>query len=163
MGNRFDSYAKRNARAAASPAGAGTGLTRRQALVGGALVTGAAWTAPALLASTPAWAAASCPGGAVRCGTAQACCPAPVNGNPYTCPTATNVCTAPGEIGGACTNNGAGTSGCRQSSSSSIHCNNAPVNICGGVGAQCDVNDDCAKSAPYCKGSGQQKFCSTSS
>lgn len=142
MSQWFDGYARRSARSSTRGAVSNSGATRRQVLVGGALMTGAAWTAPALLSASPAWAVASCPGDAVRCGTDNHCCPATPTGTAkYTCPTKTNVCTAPGEVGGSCQNNGAGGAGC---AANSVHCNNATPNICGGPGAQCAAGTDCA-------------------
>ena len=178
MSNWFDSYAKRAARSEGS-ASTSEGITRRQALIGGAVATGVMWTAPALLSATPAWAAISCEGNAPRCGsgtitppldgTTGGCCPPPVNGFPYTCPTETNTCTSPGTLGGVCTNQGGGGSGCV----GSVQCGNIKNQtggICGGVNAPCATNSgtgfapDCASSAPYCapKGTGGRLVCSTS-
>lgn len=170
MTSWFDSLAKRSARSADESHGetSSGGLTRRQALLGGALATGVAWTAPALLATQPAWAVASCTGDAPRCtfntvdGLPNGCCPGPVGGIQYTCPVDTRTCTAPGAVGGNCTNGGQGVSGCSNANSSSIACNGVKDNnICGGVGARCNSPADCASSAPFCKGSTKtDKVCS---
>ena len=167
MSNWFDGYAKRAARSEGS-ASASEGITRRQALIGGAVATGVMWTAPALLSATPAWAVGSCPNNAVRCGTAnpttglKPCCPNATD----TCPTATNVCTQQGNVGGACkTETGQGTSGCNNTTGqngSNIACNKGTPNICGGVGSTCVADSDCSPDAPFCKGTTRtNKVCST--
>lgn len=165
MSSWFDGYAKRVARSEGSASASSEGITRRQALIGGAVATGVMWTAPALLSATPAWAAASCLNNAVRCGTAdpatglKPCCPVGTD----TCPTTTNTCTTAGNVGGACTNNGQGVSGCNNTTTSSIACNGVKdKNICGGVGSRCNAPSDCSPDAPFCKGTTtQDKVCST--
>jgi len=165
MSSWFDGYAKRAARSEVSASASTEGITRRQALIGGAVATGVMWTAPALLSATPPPTPASCPNNAVRCGDTgpnglKPCC---LNATD-TCPVETNVCTGQGQLGGLCkTPNGQGTSGCNNTSSTSIACNGVGGNnICGGVGARCNAPSDCSPSAPFCKGTTQQnKVCST--
>lgn len=148
MGNWFDERAKSSARrssndpevAAVQPVSEG-GLSRRDVLKRGGIVAGVAWTAPMLLSVTPAAAAITmCPDGRDPCG--DVCCVEPDNcvdqGD------GTFDCVPPGGIGGDCFNSGQGVSGCTQDANSSIHCNgDKDNNICGGPGAQCQVDAEC--------------------
>lgn len=155
MGTWFDGLAKRSARTAEPES---VGLTRRQVLARGAVVTGVAWTAPMLLTATPAWAVTSCPKkGEVptTCpgGAESICCPAgqgcfKVNGK-FVCDLV---------VGATCGNNGFGTcngglSTCNQA------CNSGRTPICGGAGSTCGNNADCAEgrtcaSSGFCGGVG---------
>ena len=146
MGNWFDGLAKRSARSAqvaGSEAGVSDGgLTRRQVLARGAVVTGVAWTAPMLLAARPANAvgASSCPpnNDFVVCpdGTSKCCPEGEVCG---TFPNGDVDCSIP--LGGVCGNQGQGVDTCNFGRS---RCNQPTGNpaenpsICGGPGAVCD-------------------------
>jgi hypothetical protein len=158
MANWFDERAKASARQ--QPATA-AGLSRRQLIQRGALVTGAAWTAPMLLTATPAWAGAS------QCQGQDVFVMCPPN-------QATGICCAPGKscfinangtyfcdipLGGNCGNAGNGI--CNGGNS---RCNDQHKggNICGGAGADCDLPNTvcfgggvCSTGAnPMCGGAG---------
>jgi hypothetical protein len=144
MGTWFDGLAKRSARhdqESASSSGS-SGLTRRQVIVRGAAVTGAAWTAPVLMSAFTAASAASplncglvngvpttettCPEGQVP---PTKCCPADSN-----CGT-TGLCVTDNTIGGRCTNSGEGQCG---TPTARARCNGKTnPNVCGGNGAGC--------------------------
>lgn len=148
----FDRLAQRTARSSHSRAAAVAeapveeiGLSRRQVLARGAVLTGAAWTAPALLAARPAFAGASIcvPGSSTPvysvCGNgSELCCPegeeCVVNQQ------GDYVCDVP--PGGECTNRGngqcnGGFSRCDQPS------NTARFGICGGPGTACADDSAC--------------------
>lgn len=158
MGTWFDGLAKRSARAEQPDE---AGLTRRQVLARGALVTGAAWTAPMLLSATPAWAVTSCP----QAGDVPAACPG--NAESICCPTGQTcirntgpgreyVCNIP--LGADCGNNGYGTNCNEGRSTCNQACNTGRRPICGGAGATCDDDTDCFQSncgtSGYCGGVG---------
>lgn len=141
MSNWFDGLAKRSARTEASD---GTGLTRRQVLARGAVVTGVAWTAPMLMAVRPAFAGASictdprfpaydvCEDGTAKCCPAGQECVVNRQG--------ANVCDVP--PGGDCTNQGngqcnGGRSRCDQPT------NIKPFGTCGGPGTICFDDSSC--------------------
>lgn len=157
MGSWFDGAAKRAARSAANfeaPAGEADGLTRRQVLARGAVVTGVAWTAPMLMSVRPAFAGASmcepgedysvCPDMVTFL-----CCP-PKQGEPTEClldENNMNVCDIP--PGGVCGNQGEG-----QCNGGRSRCNqpggNPAVNpsICGGPGTVCSDGSVCSPTSP---------------
>ena len=172
MSGWFDRAAKRSAgrTLGSSAAGSQGGTSRRHVIAGGAAAVGTAWAAPVLMGAAPAYAGIStcpdanlCPGKPVTANTV--CCPGPVvpgagtADGQYNCNTGTTPysCTpAPGTVGGLCTNEGQGTSGCV---TNSVKCNGNKkngANICGGPGAQCSSNSDCTNSmvcsGAVCKG-----------
>lgn len=149
MGTWFDKLAKHSAEGSVDgSAEASDGLTRRQVLARGAVVTGAAWTAPMLLSATPAWAVTSCPkkgevptacpGGAesICCPEGQGCFQTGTGHNlSYSCDLV---------VGAVCNNNGFGTcnggaSTCNQA------CNTGRTPVCGGAGSTCRTAADCAE------------------
>lgn len=153
MGSWFDNAAKRSARADAAEEG--TGLSRRQVLARGAVVTGAAWTAPMLLAVRPAFAGMSlCTGKEVfkPCtgGTSMCCLPTEECGPDAS---GTVVCSVP--LGGTCGNQGQGQATCNFGQS---RCNQPGGNpatnpsICGGPGARCDNGEICIATSPCSTG-----------
>lgn len=144
MGTWFDGLAKRSARVEQSDE---AGLTRRQVLARGALVTGAAWTAPMLLTATPAWAAHSCPKAgeaASDCGDGtDKCCPTDERCFKIFKPngTFTYECQLP--VGAPCGNRGFGScNGGRSTCDQACSTDRTP--ICGGPGSTCGGNADCA-------------------
>jgi len=141
----FDQLAKRSARSA-PPATSDSvaGPTRRQVLARGAVVAGAAWTAPMLMGVQPAYAAQSqCTGQDifVMCPTGPGrCCPPG-----QTCfegPPGVYFCQVP--LGASCGNQGFG-----QCNGNTSRCNQPGGNpttnpaICGGPGAVCGPGDVC--------------------
>ena len=173
MTSWFDSYAKRSVLAAA--AASSPGMSRRRFMTSSAVVAGA-WSAP-LLTSSPAYASgvSQCPANRIRGTDAtqlKFCCAGTVGtGGTHTCTVVNGVngCSANGTLGGSCTNEGQGTSGCNSGGAQNIYCNGntgqctcgtgtsntfAP-NICGGYGSQCEGNAQCASgftclNAHYC-------------
>ena len=154
----FDQLAKRSARSAPPAATTDSvvaGPTRRQVLARGAVVAGAAWTAPMLMGVQPAYAAQSqctgqgifvvCPGGS------GICCPPGTQC--FESPPATFICQAP--LGGTCGNQG----GNGQCNGNTSHCNqpggnpnqNPNPSICGGPGAICSDGSVCVPTSP-CSG-----------
>jgi hypothetical protein len=154
MAGWFDSYAKNSAQRSDSvKVGRTAQVSRRRLIVGGSAAVGAAWTAPILMASSAAAVGAS------ACSSPNTFC---TNGNPATaecCPSG-STCNPTGgiggvpscenEVGGLCHNSGTGS--CRVNS---VHCNgnaNSPKTcnycvkspICGGEGAVCTTDADCA-------------------
>lgn len=153
MGNWFDERAKSSARHSSNDPDfvgvqpvAGDGLSRRDVLKRGGIVAGVAWTAPMLLSVTPAAAAVTmCPDQRPPC---DGVCCVPED-NCVQQDDGSFDCIPPGGLGGDCKNNGQGVSGCDQTeqdngSITNIHCNGADDNICGGPGAQCDFDYECA-------------------
>lgn len=152
MGTWFDNLAKRSARSSgAHDLGSEVpGLTRRQVLVRGAVVGGAAWTAPMLLGVRPAFAGASqCPGEGdastetqyTDCmnGTFECCQPGDVCG---TFPDGSVGCDTP--LGGICGNRGAGVDTCNfgRSRCNQVSSDQDAEPTCGGTGAPCDSTID---------------------
>jgi hypothetical protein len=163
MSSWLDAYAKRAARTSAPVQHS---VSRRRVLAGGSVVA-AAWAAP-MLTSSPAYAygVSSCAADHI-CGPpdqAQFCCPGQIGTNPgqYTCSQDANnawLCAQNGTLGGTCTNEGQGTSGCNAGAAQNIYCNgnsgqctcsssSAAIpftdHICGGYGSQCEGNAQCA-------------------
>ena len=153
MAGWFDNAAKRSAQRAGTNIHIGrhAQISRRRMIVGGSAAAATAWTAPMLMASSAAAVTASaCPAGSFVCGPDPAtsvCCPNGQTCNPTGGLGGTPSCQ--NEIGGVCGNQGSGL--CRV-----VHCNgNANVpnqcndcsqsNICGGEGAVCFTNADCAQ------------------
>ena len=154
MSSWFDGLAKRSARTEASDA---TGLTRRQVLARGAVVTGVAWTAPMLLTAQPAWAVTSCP----KRGEVPTACP---NGAQSICCPDGQGCFKDGNkfvcdivVGALCGNRGFGTCNNGFSKCNQV-CNSLRLPICGGAGSTCRDNADCAEgrncSGGFCGGVG---------
>jgi len=157
MGMWFDRLAKQSARSALrSGAVDDGGLTRRQVITRGAVVTGVAWTAPMILAAQPAFAGASiclndptnpdfsiCPDG-----TTSKCCPKGQKCvQDFFKPTGTFICDV--GLGGTCTNQGEGQ--CNGGASRCNKPNGPPAqnpSICGGPGADCDDGSICLFTSP---------------
>ena len=153
MAGWFENVAKRSARRAGTDIHVGrrAQISRRRLVVGGSAAAATAWTAPMLMASSAAAVTASaCPAGTFVCGTDPAtgvCCPIGQPCDPTGGLGGTPSCR--NELGGICGNAGSGV--CR-----AVHCNgneNVPdqcngcsdSNICGGEGAVCHSNADCAQ------------------
>ena len=151
----FDQLAKRSARSA-PPVGTTesvvAGPTRRQVLARGAVVAGAAWTAPMLMGVQPAYAGASqcpantvfsvCPGdgGFLCCPAGEQCFENSENPGTY-------ICQVP--LGGVCGNQGFGQcngnrSRCNQSGGNP----NQNPSICGGPGTICSDGSICVPTSP---------------
>lgn len=156
MGTWFDGMAKRSARTVveSAPPSGSTGLTRRQVIVRGAAVTGAAWTAPVLMTAFSAASATSplaCPQ------SQQSTCPLGLTGPAARCcPTGqscgiilpgVNGCVLDTVAGGICSNSGIGQCDNRNTGQGP-RCNGEPkpFNICGGPGAPCGPSpaENCA-------------------
>lgn len=158
MGNWFDERAKSSARRISTEpsvvppeSDAASGLSRRDVLKRGGIVAGVAWTAPMLLSVTPAAASvSSCPDQRPPC---DGVCCVPED-NCVLQDDGSFDCVEPGGLGGNCKNQGSGTSGCTQDANSSIHCNNMTPNICGGPGAQCEFDFECANPLTCIDGAG---------
>ena len=145
----FDQLAKRSARSAPPAATADcvvAGPTRRQVLARGAVVAGAAWTAPMLMGVQPAYAGASqcpppsifsvCPGGSFLCCPAGSQC--------FESPPGTFICDVP--LGATCDNQGNG-----QCNGGASRCNQPGgqnPSICGGPGANCLDGSVCVPTSP---------------
>src|SRR3954452_14717322 len=156
MAGWFDNAAKRSAQRAGTDihrihVGRPAQMSRRRMIGGGSAAAATAWTAPMLMASSAAAVGASaCPAGTFVCGTDPAtslCCPNGQRCDPTGGLGGTPSCQ--NEIGGTCGNAGSGV--CR-----AVHCNgnaNQPDGcngcsqqpICGGEGAVCHTNADCAQ------------------
>lgn len=160
MGNWFDALAKRSAENVPVASGTG-GLTRRQVIVRGAAVTGAAWTAPMLLAVRPAFAGVSqCPDPKTEFSTCDdgtfRCCPEGEICGLF--PDGTYGCDIP--LGGVCGNRGQGVQTCNFGQS---RCNQPASDqeaepICGGPGAKCDMGEVCLYEGT-CAGPEDQERC----
>lgn len=155
MAGWFDSYAKKSAeRTESVHVGRTSGISRRRLIVGGSAAVGAAWTAPILMASSAAAVGQSacaptdtyCTNGNV---STAICCPSGVTCNPTGGILGSPSCE--NEVGGICHNSGTGN--CRVLT---VHCNgnaNTPKTcnyciqapICGGEGAVCSTDADCAQ------------------
>lgn len=149
MGTWFDGLAKRSARSASvTTPEPSQGMTRRQVITRGAVVTGAAWTAPMLLGVRPAFAGAStctaaapvysvCPDNTFKCCPTGKTCVVDVK-------TGTNVCDVP--AGGICFNQGQG-----QCNGGASRCNQPKAqnpSICGGPGTVCGDGSVCSPTSP---------------
>jgi len=125
-------------------------LSRRQVLARGAVITGVAWTAPALLAARPAFAGASICPNQQGAEFFQICATRPIT--EVCCPNRTDLCfvLANGQtvcqppLGALCGNRGNGqcagnTARCDQPANDKEQ----PFGICGGPGAQCGPSEVC--------------------
>lgn len=152
MSNWFDRFAMRAARSTAHDAPnpsavPDAGLSRRQVLARGAVITGVAWTAPALLAARPAFAGASICTDSNK--PDYSICP-DANGTELCCPLGEECvyfperdrydCDVP--LGSPCTNNGNG-----QCNGGISRCNHTASTererICGGPGTECLDGSSC--------------------
>lgn len=159
MGNWFDSLAKRSARAAdtaGSEAAVAEGLTRRQVLARGAVVTGIAWTTPMLMSVRPAFAvgASQCPNNTTPSDCPDGsflCCPSDGDETCLVDEDGENVCDIP--PGGVCGNQGEG-----QCNGGLSRCNQPGGNpaqnpsICGGPGTVCGDGSICSPTSPCSDG-----------
>ncbi|MDT7537983.1 MAG: hypothetical protein QOI82_1568 [Actinomycetota bacterium] len=160
MAGWFDELAKKSAKSSVLPSVAQHELSRRSLLAKGALVAGAAWTAPMLLGAQPAFAGLSTcqtfictqTGGSICCPNSTDTCNADTNNNP--------VCTVIHDLGGSCGNQGQGVCNhpykCNGNNKQCNHCTRP--NICGGEGSQCCNQTECF-GALICHAQGTAGFC----
>lgn len=152
----FDNLAKGSAQRKDNVrVGRSAAVSRRRLIASGTAVAATAWTAPILMASSAAAVGLSaCLSGETYCSNGNLltarCCPAGSTCVPTGGIDGTPSCE--NEVGGICKNSGTGS--CRVNS---VHCNgnaNTPKTcnycderpICGGEGAVCTTDSDCAQS-----------------